>query len=107
MLGAGGRCGGVTTDNAGDHRSRAWRAFYAERGLQYLRTQPYTPRTNGKAGALIKTLRREWASRFAYPSNHHRTKALPGRLRWYNRRKPHSSLGSKPPISRVSHLCGQ
>ena len=27
-------------------------------------------------------------------------------LRWYNRRRPHSSLGAQPPTSRVSHLCG-
>jgi hypothetical protein len=35
-----------------------------------------------------------------------RARALGGYLRWYNRRRPHSSLGARPPISRVSHLCG-
>ena len=98
---------GVMTDNAGAHRSRAWRAFCAERGVRHLGTRPYTPRTNGKAEALIKTLLREWAYRFAYPLSHHRTRAVGGWLRWYNRRRPHSSLGGKPPTSRVSHLCGQ
>ncbi|MBA2299041.1 MAG: transposase, partial [Actinobacteria bacterium] len=62
--------------------------------------------TNGKAEALIKTLLREWAYRFAYPSSAHRAHALPGYLRWYNRRRPHSSLGGRPPSSRVSHVCG-
>jgi transposase len=67
---------------------------------------PYSPWTNGKAEPLIKTLLREWAYRFAYPSSSHRSRALAGFTRWYNRRRPHGSLGGRPPISRVSHLCG-
>ena len=54
----------------------------------------------------IKTLLREWAYRFAYPSSGHRARALGGYLRWYNARHPHSSIGGKPPISRVADLCG-
>jgi len=67
----------------------------------------YRPRTNGKAEALIKICLNEWAYRFAYPSSEHRTRAFPGFLRWYNRRRPHGSLGGRPPISRVSHVCEQ
>ena len=52
------------------------------RRVRHLRTRPTPPRTNGKAAALIKTLLREWAHRCAYPSSDHRTKALPGWLRW-------------------------
>ncbi|MCY4114479.1 MAG: integrase core domain-containing protein [Chloroflexi bacterium] len=44
---------------------------------------------------------------FAYPTSAHRTRAPLGWLRWYNRRRPHGALGGLPPISRVSHLCGQ
>ena len=32
---------------------------------------------------------------------------LPHRLRYYNERRPHSSLGGLPPISRVHNVCGQ
>ena len=97
----------VMTDNGPAYVSRRWRERCGKLGLRHLRTRPYTPRTNGKAEALIKTLLREWAYRYAYPSSHHRTRALGGWLRWYNRRRPHSSLGGRPPISRVSHLRGQ
>ncbi len=69
-------------------------------------TRPYSPWTNGKAEALIKTLLREWAYRFAYPTSVHRARALPGFIRWYHRRRPHSSLGGRPPINRVSQVCG-
>ena len=96
----------VLTDNAGAYRSRAWRLVCARNRVRRRFTRPYRPRTNGKAEALIKTLLREWAYRFAYPTSEHRTRALAGFLRWYNQRRPHSSLGGRPPISRVSHLCG-
>ncbi len=97
----------VMTDNGPAYVSRRWRERCGELGLRHLRTRPYTPRTNGKAERFIQTLLRSWAYGFAYPTSAHRTRALFGWLRWYNRRRPHGSLGSKPPISRVSHLCGQ
>ena len=88
-------------------RAVGW--FTAEHGIgiERRRTRPYTPRTNGKAEALIGTLLREWAWRYAYPSSAHRTRALSGWVRWYNRRRPHSSLGDRPPISRVAQVRGQ
>lgn len=97
----------VLTDNAGAYRSRPWRLVCARNRVRRRFTRPYRPRTNGKAEALIKTLLREWAHRFAYPTSQHRSRALPGFLRWYNHRRPHSALGGRPPISRVSHVCGQ
>jgi len=97
----------VLSDNAKAYHSHLWRDTCAELGLGRRYTRPYSPWTNGKAEALIKTLLREWAYRFAYPTSTHRSRALAGFLRWYNRRRPHSSLGGRPPVSRVSHLCGQ
>jgi transposase InsO family protein len=97
----------VLSDNAKSYHSHLWRDTCLELGIERRYTRPYSPWTNGKAEALIKTLLREWAYRFAYPTSSHRAKALPGYLRWYNRRRPHGSLQARPPLSRVSHLCGQ
>jgi len=97
----------VLSDNAKAYHSHRWRDTCHQLGIARRYTRPYTPRTNGKAEALIKTLLREWAYRYAYPSSHHRTRALTGYTRWYNRKRPHGSLGGQPPISRVSHLRGQ
>jgi len=97
----------VLSDNAKSYHSHSWRDTCAELEIERRYTRPYSPWTNGKAEALIKTLLREWAYRFAYPTSAHRAKALSGYLRWYNRRRPHGSLGARPPISRVSHVCGQ
>jgi len=97
----------VLTDNGGAYRSHRWRESCGELGLRHLRTRPYTPRTNGKAERFIQTMLRQWAYRYVYPTSAHRTRALTGWLRWYNRRRPHGSLGGLPPITRVAHLCGQ
>lgn len=97
----------VLCDNAKAYHSHLWRDTCLELQIGRRYTRPYSPWTNGKAEALIKTLLREWAYRFAYPTSAHRARALPGYLRWYNRRRPHGSLGARPPISRVSHVCGQ
>jgi transposase InsO family protein len=95
----------VLSDNGNGYRSFLWRDTCAELGIARRYTRPRRPQTNGKAEALIKTLQREWAYRFAYPTSVHRARALPGYLRWYNRHRPHSSLGGHPPISRVSQVC--
>jgi transposase InsO family protein len=96
----------VLSDNGNGYRSFAWRDACVELAIQRRYTRPRRPQTNGKAEALVKTLLREWAYRFAYPSSNHRARALPSYLRWYNRHRPHSSLGGQPPISRVSQVCG-
>jgi transposase InsO family protein len=97
----------LLTDNGGAYRSRRFRAARLAWGLDHRFTRPYRPRTNGKAERFIQTLLRQWAYRYVYPTSAHRARALPGWLRWYNRHRPHSALGGLPPLSRVSHLCGQ
>ena len=96
----------VLTDNAKAYHSRAW--VEAGRRLEIERryTRIYRPRTNGKAERFIQTLLREWAYARSYASSSVRARALGGYLRWYNKRRPHSSLGARPPISRISHVCG-
>ena len=96
----------VLSDNGNGYRSHAWAAACAALAIQRRYTRPRRPQTNGKVEALVKTLLREWAYRFAYASSVHRAKALPGYLRWYNKHRPHGSLGGRPPISRVSQVCG-
>ena len=97
----------VLSANGNGYRSFAWRDACAELGIARRYTRPRRPQTNGKAEALVKTLQREWAYRFAYPTSAHRARALSGYMRWYNRHRPHSSLGGTPPISRVSQVRGQ
>jgi transposase InsO family protein len=96
----------LLTDNAKSYHSRAWIEATRQLGIERRYTRAYRPRTNGKAERFIQTLLTEWADARSYPSSTARARALGGYLRWYNKRRPHSSLRARPPISRVSHLCG-
>jgi transposase InsO family protein len=91
----------VMTDNGSAYISRAFAELCARQGLRHLRTRPYTPRTNGKAERFIQTLLREWAYHRAYPTSRRRTRALPPWLRYYNERRPHTSLNYRAPITRL------
>jgi transposase InsO family protein len=92
----------VMTDNGTGYRSQVHHAGIAALGIKHRRTQPYRPRTNGKAERFIQTLQREWAYVAAYPTSWHRRQALLPWLRYYNCRRPHSALGHKTPISQIS-----
>ena len=91
----------VMTDNGSCYRSHAFREACRERGLKHIRTRPYTPKTNGKAERFIQTALREWAYAQAYPTSERRAQELPVWLHRYNWHRPHGSLQSKPPISRL------
>ena len=92
----------VMTDNGSGYRSKRFKQAIHDLGLRHIRTKPYTPRTNGKAEAVIRILQREWAYAYIYPSSKHRARALSGWTRWYNNHRPHGSLNAQPPITRVS-----
>ena len=91
----------LLTDNGGCYRSYAFAAVCQTQGIHHLWTRPFTPRTNGKAERLVQTLLREWAYLRAYASSARRTAALKDYLRHYNHRRPHGSLGFRPPITRL------
>ncbi len=91
----------VMTDNGSCYISKAFARACRKLGLKHIRTRPYTPRTNGKAERFIQTALREWAYAVAYPTSRHRAAALPVWLHRYNWHRPHGSLKSKPPISRL------
>jgi transposase InsO family protein len=92
----------VMTDNGSCYRSRAFRDACRDLGLRHIRTRPYTPKTNGKAERFIQTALREWAYAQAYPNSDRRDAELPIWLHRYNWHRPHGSLKSKPPISRLA-----
>jgi transposase InsO family protein len=97
----------VMSDNGNPYRSRVFAQLLEEAGARQIFTPPYTPRWNGKAERFIQTLKREWAYAHLWSSSAERSRALASFLRYYNRRRPHSSLGDRPPISRVHNVRGQ
>jgi transposase InsO family protein len=97
----------LMTDNAFTYvHNRSLRELLASRGIRHLTTEPYRPRTNGKVERFHQTMAREWAYGLAYRTHRHRRAALPHWLDTYNRHRPHSSIGDRPPISRVHNVRG-
>jgi transposase InsO family protein len=94
----------VMTDNGSAYLSHAHQHACQQLGIKHLRTRPYRPRTNGKAERLIQTMLRRWAYRRPYSSSAERTATLKPWLLHYNFKRPHGSLGHKPPASRLPNV---
>jgi transposase InsO family protein len=95
----------VMTDGAWSYtHNRSLHALLAARGVHHILTPPYTPRWNGKVERLHQTMDREWARGQLYRNSTARNRALKHWLRHYNQRRPHSSLGGQPPITRAHNL---
>jgi transposase InsO family protein len=98
----------VMTDGAWSYtRNRGLRDLLSQREIRHIVTPPYTPRWNGKVERFHQTMEREWAKGLRYRDSNARNQALPHWIAYYNERRPHSSLGGRPPISRAHNLSGQ
>jgi transposase InsO family protein len=97
----------LMTDNSFSYvRNRALRELLTHHRIRHITTQPYRPRTNGKVERFHQTMAHEWAYGPSYRSHRQRNRALPHWLNHYNTRRPHSSIGDRPPISRVHNVRG-
>jgi transposase InsO family protein len=97
----------VLSDNGGCYRSAQWLAVCDSLGITVKKTRPYRPQTNGKIERFHRTMADGWAYAHHYTSETERRQALPGWLHEYNHHRPHSAIGGKPPISRLTNLSGQ
>jgi transposase InsO family protein len=98
----------VMTDNAWAYtKNPSLRRLLDQHTIRHILIRLHTPRTNGKVERFHQTMSREWAYGVTYHDHHARDQALPYWLNHYNTRRPHSSLGGHPPISRVHNLSGQ
>ena len=88
-------------------RSRVFADTLARHRARHILIPPFTPRWNGKVERFIQTLDREWAKSQTWPNHHTRDRALASFLRYYNRRRPHSSLGDRPPSAAFTTSVGR
>jgi transposase InsO family protein len=88
------------TDNAKAYAESVLFAETAARlGVTLKRTRRYRPQTNGKVERFNKTLLDEWAYGRLYHSNAERRRAFTRWLRFYNHRRPHTSLDGLTPMA--------
>jgi transposase InsO family protein len=91
----------VLSDNAKCYTGHQFAHTLAELGARHIRIPPYTPRWNGKLERFFGTLEDEWAHGRVWPDSATRDRALSSFLRYFNRWRPHSAAGGRPPITRV------
>ena len=91
----------VMTDNGSCYKAFAFRRACKRLGLRHIRTRPYTPQTNGKAERFIETALREWAYARAYDTSRQRAAELTHWMHRYKWQRPHGSIGSLQPISKL------
>jgi len=96
----------VMSDNHKAYSSGAFTELLTELGARQILTPAYTPRWNGKIERFFGTARREWSHSRVWPNSTTRDRALASFLRFYNRRRPHSAAGGRPPITRVHQVRG-
>jgi transposase InsO family protein len=98
----------VMSDNATCYAtSFEFRDTLSRLGARHVLIPPRTPRWNGKIERFFGTLDREWAHGRVWPNSTQRDRAPSSFIRYYNRRRPHTACGGRPPITRVHHLRGQ
>ena len=93
----------VMTDNHWSYtKSQAFTDALDTIGAHHITIRPHCPWQNGKVERFNRTLQTEWAYKQVFTTNAERTRALQPWLNYYNYTRNHSSLGRRPPISRVS-----
>jgi transposase InsO family protein len=97
----------LQTDNAWTYtKNRGLAELLARETISHRTIPARTPKRNGKVERYQQTLKREWGLGQRYRSSRHRAEALPHWLHHYNHTRRHSSIGNRPPISRVRDVLG-
>lgn len=93
----------VMTDNAKAYVQA--HAFDQALGdIEHITTRPYRPQTNGKVERWFRTLKDEYMYAVEFLSEPERRQHLDNYLHYYNWHRNHTSIGNKPPITRVNNL---
>ncbi|MGZ4168605.1 MAG: IS481 family transposase [Solirubrobacteraceae bacterium] len=92
----------LQTDNAWCYtHNNSLHQLLDQHAIRHRRIPPRTPKRNGKVERYQQTLAREWAYGQRYRNSDARAAALPIWLDHYNSTRNHSSLGNRPPLSRL------
>jgi transposase InsO family protein len=98
----------LQSDNAWTYtKNRAFAGLLDREEISHRTIPPRMPKRNGKVERYQQTLKREWGLGQRYRSSEHRARALPHWLEHYNHTRRHSSIGNRPPVSRVRNVLRQ
>src|SRR3989338_8168138 len=71
-------------------------------GIKQLFTRPRTPRTNGKAERVIKTIQEMWLGKTKFKNRKNRRQKLIRFVNYYNTVKPHKGINSRTPLEQLT-----
>lgn len=77
-------------------KNHAFVAWCSENNITQHFTKPRTPKTNGKAERVIRTLMEEWHRKHHFASREDRRKLLYAYVDFYNHERAHGTLGMTP-----------
>lgn len=94
----------IYSDNGTEYRGREDHAFMKrcrEHRIEQRFTRVKTPRTNGKAERVIRTLMEMWHQKTHFKSRGHRRQELTRFVNWYNTVKPHKGINNQTPMEQL------
>jgi len=99
----------VISDNGREYKGKIARGHVFEclldqENIKHVYTRPYTPKTNGKAERVIRTIL-AWHRMINFTGREERSYRLTDFVEWYNTKKGHSSLKGETPMEfLIKHL---
>jgi len=87
----------LRSDNGLVFTSRSYTALVRSYGLRQEFITPHTPQQNGLIERLIRTLKEQCVHRHRFETLQHASRVIGDWIEFYNRRRPHQSLGMKTP----------
>ena len=72
-----------------------------DNGIKQSFTRPHTPRTNGKAERVIKTIQDMWLKKTRFTSRVHRKQEFIRFVNFYNTVKPHKGINNLTPMEQL------
>ena len=89
------------TEYRGDKDTHAFMKKCSEQNIEQRFTKPRTPRTNGKAERMIRTLMEMWHEKTVFKDRNHRKKELIRFINYYNTVKPHKGINNMTPLEKL------
>ena len=93
------------TDNGreyqGGPKTHAFMKLCRKNRIEQRFTKVKTPRTNGKAERVIRTIKEMWLRKTLFKSRVHRKQELIRFVNWYNTVKPHKGIDNMTPLEKL------
>ena len=94
----------IYSDNGTEYRGtkdHAFMKFCSKNSIEQRFTKVKTPRTNGKAERVIRTLMDMWHRKTHFKNRVHRKTELIRFVNWYNTVKPHKGINERTPMEQL------